>query len=317
MHMERHRTSSVLPDQRGRVAVVTGASAGVGLATASALAARAATVVLACRDAVRGTQAAERIASDGIDRDLLRVVTLDLASPLSVRAAAEEIRSTFPRLDLLINNAGVMAIPFQLSDYGVERTFATNHLGHFGLTGLLVDRLLATAGSRIVTISSNAHRRGEPRFEHLESADGYDPGAAYDRSKLANILFTFELQRRLVASRGATIAVAAHPGNARTNLWRTSSWLERLLIGPHLRLLTGWLAQSAEQGALPTLRAATDPAVRGGDYYGPAGRFGYTGVPIRIEASPRAHDRSAQLQFWKLSEQLSGVIYPLSDRAEQ
>jgi AcrR family transcriptional regulator len=173
-----------------------------------------------------------------------------------------------------------MSIPFQLSEDGVELTFATNHLGHFALTGLLLDRLLATAGSRIVTVSSNAHRRGEPRFDDPRSAETHDPGAAYDASKLANLLFTYELQRRLAFTGGATIAVAAHPGNARTDLWRTSSRLERALIGSRLRLLS-WLVQGAEQGSWPTLRAAADAAVSGGDYYGPR-------RPVRLHGRPRA-----------------------------
>jgi protochlorophyllide reductase len=316
MH-RRGWTGSDLPLQSGRTAVVTGASAGLGLETAKALAARGATVVFGCREVTRGEQAVARIAAGGADRERLRVVALDLASLASVRAAAEEILSSLPRLDLLINNAGVMSIPFQLSEEGLELTFATNHFGHFALTGLLLDRLLATPGSRIVTVSSNAHRRGEPRFDDLRSGEAHDPGAAYDRSKLANLLFTFELQRRLAAADSATIAVAAHPGNARTDLWRTSSWLERVLIGRRLRLLTGWLAQSAREGALPTLRAATDPAVRGGDYYGPRGPFGYTGAPVRVEASPRAHDRAAQRRLWALSEQLTGIAYPLPRPADE
>jgi NAD(P)-dependent dehydrogenase (short-subunit alcohol dehydrogenase family) len=151
-----------------------------------------------------------------------------------------------------------------------------------------------------------------PQFDDLRTAGGYQPGEAYDRSKLANLLFTFERQRRLAAEGAATIAVAAHPGNSRTDLWRTSSWLERVLIEPRLKLLTGWLAQSAEQGALPTLRAASDPAVRGADYYGPSGLFEYTGLPVHVAASDRAHDPAAQRQLWDLSEKLSGVRYRLT-----
>jgi NAD(P)-dependent dehydrogenase (short-subunit alcohol dehydrogenase family) len=307
---ERAFGLSDVPDQHGRVAVVTGASAGIGLETAKALAARGATVVLACRNTSKGERAAASIAAGAVDRDALRVVELDLASPASVHAAAEEILSTSSRLDLLINNGGVMSIPFQLADYGVELTFATNHLGHFALTGLLIDRLVATPGSRIVTVSSVAHRRGEPRFDQLRSAEAHDPGGAYDRSKLANLLFTFELQRRLAAACASTIAVAAHPGIARTDLWRTSSWLERVLVGPRLHPFMGWLAQSAADGALATVRAAVDPQVRGGDYYGPNGRSGYTGAPVRVEAAPRAHDRAAQRRLWELSEELTGVAYP-------
>jgi NAD(P)-dependent dehydrogenase (short-subunit alcohol dehydrogenase family) len=308
---QRGWTLTDLPLQSGRTAVVTGASAGLGLETAKALSARGATVVLACRDVAKAEQAAAQIAATGTDREALHIVTLDLGSLASVRAAAREISSTWPHLDLLINNAGVMSIPFQLSEDGVELTFATNHLGHFALTGLLLDRLLATAGSRIVTVSSNAHRRGEPRFDDPRSAETHDPGAAYDASKLANLLFTYELQRRLAFTGGATIAVAAHPGNARTDLWRTSSQLERALIGSRLRLLS-WLVQGAEQGSWPTLRAAADAAVSGGDYYGPRRPFGYTGAPERVQASPRAHNRAAQRCLWELSEQLTGVAYPLA-----
>jgi NAD(P)-dependent dehydrogenase (short-subunit alcohol dehydrogenase family) len=285
-----------------RVAVVTGASGGIGLATAAELAARGATVVLACRDVARGREAAAPIGG--------RVVELDLASLASVRACAEEIRAEFPRVDLLINNAGVMAIPFALSEDGFELTFATNHLGHFALTGLLLDRLTANPGSRVVTVSSLAHRRGEAQFENVDSTEGYSPGRAYDRSKLANLLFAFELQRRLAARGALTISVAAHPGIARTDLWRTSSWVERVLIGRALRPMTGWLVQSAAAGALPTLLAATDPLAHGGEYYGPGGRFGYTGPAVELMAAPQAYDESAQLRLWELSERLTGVTYP-------
>lgn len=315
MH-HRRWTWSDMPDQHGRVAVVTGANAGIGFATASALAKRGATVVLACRDVQKGKRAAVAIASGDVPPEPLPVVALDLASPGSVRTAAAEILSAFPRLDLLINNAGVMAIPFQLSGHGVELTFATNHLGHFGLTGRLVAALVGTPGSRIVTISSTAHKRAEARFENVSSAEQYEPGAAYDRSKLANLLFTFELERRLRAASAETIAVAAHPGNARTDLWRTSARIERALLDPRLRWVTRLLAQSAEAAALPTLRAAVDPDVRGGEYLGPDGPFGYTGSPVRVEPDRRAHDQAAQQRLWDLSTELTGVEYPLATPVE-
>ena len=299
------------PDQSGRTAVVTGGNAGLGLETARALASRGATVILACRDIAKGEEASDSIAATGATGGRPQVVQLDLASLASVRAAADEIRTHWPRLDLLINNAGVMAIPFGHSDDGFELTFATNHLGHFALTGLLLERLLATPGSRVVTVSSNAHRRGSFDLADLESDHDYEPGQAYDRSKLANLLFAYELQHRLRAARAETISLAAHPGNARTGLWHTSSRLEQLLISPPLRPLTFWLVQNARDGALPTLRAALDRAAKGGDYYGPDGWFQYTGRPARVASSPSSHDRSAQRLLWQVSEELTCVSYPL------
>jgi len=304
-------TVTDMGDLTGRVAVITGASAGIGCATAAALAGNGATVVLACRDVVKGQAAVARIAQEGVDRESLSVVALDLTSPASVQAASTQILSSTSRVDLLVNNAGVMAIPFALSADGVEVTFATNHLGHFALTGRLLPRMLATPSSRVITISSNAHRRARPRWD-LEAMWGeYDSGAAYDHSKLANLLFAFELHRRLRAAGSSTVSVAAHPGNARTGLWRTSSWPERALVGSRLRRLTGMLVQSPQDGALPTLRAATDPRVGGGEYFGPGGRFGFTGAPVLVQASDAAHDATAQRRLWERSEQLSGVTYEL------
>jgi NAD(P)-dependent dehydrogenase (short-subunit alcohol dehydrogenase family) len=300
-----------VPDQSGRTAVVTGANAGLGLATARVLAERRAMVVLACRDVVKAERAADRIRSEVGGADLY-VVHLDLASLASVREAADQLRSDYPRLDLLINNAGVMAVPYQRTEDGFELTLSTNHLGHFAFTGLLMERLLATVGSRIVTVSSIAHRRGVLHFDDLQSEHRYKPGDAYGQSKLANLLFTHELQARLEAAGTRTIAVAAHPGNARTELWRTSFRVERVLISPRLRWLNFWLVQSAELGALPTLRAAVDPSARGGDYYGPAGPFQFTGYPTRVESSARSHDAVAQRRLWDLSEQLTGVSYATS-----
>ena len=308
-------TVADVPDQSGRTAVVSGANVGLGLATARLLASRGATVVLACRDIVKAERAAGRIRTEA-GRANVDVVRLDLSSLASVREAADEVRSGYPRLDLLINNAGVMAVPYQRTEDGFELTLATNHLGHFALTGLLLDRLLATAGSRIVTVSSVAHRRGLMHFGDLQSEHRYKPADAYGQSKLANLLFTNELQARLEAAGAGTIALAAHPGNARTDLWRTSSRLERVLISPRLRLLNFWLVQSAELGALPTLRAAVDPSARGGDYYGPAGPFQYTGYPTRVDSSPRSQDAAARRRLWDVSEQLTGVSYRIPQPSE-
>ena len=244
------------PGQAGRSAVITGASSGLGLETARALASRGANVILACRDLAKGEAAANLIAASiAADRSRLRVVQLDLASLASIHGAAEQIRADCPRLDLLINNAGVMAIPFSRSNDGFELTFATNHLGHFALTGFLLERLLATPGSRVITLSSNAHRRARFDLSGLDSADGYDPGQAYDRSKLANLLFAHELHHRLQAAAAETTSLAAHPGNARTDLWRTSSRLERALLAPPTA--THLLA-----GTKRTRRIPPDPARR-------------------------------------------------------
>jgi NAD(P)-dependent dehydrogenase (short-subunit alcohol dehydrogenase family) len=298
------------PDQSGRTAVITGANAGIGFEAAKALARRGATVVLACRDLGRGARAADAIRADG-EVAPVPVVRLDLASLASVREAADEIRSACSRLDLLINNAGVMQVPYQRTEDGFELTLATNHLGPFALTGLLVDRLLATAGSRVVTVSSVAHKRGVIRFDDLQSERTYNASAAYEQSKLANLLFTYELNHRLESAGANTIALAAHPGNARTSLWKSSSRLENTVISPRLHLLNFWLVQGADRGALPTLRAAVDLSAKGGEYYGPDGAFGFTGNPKRVESSARSHDLDARRRLWEVSEELTGVSYPI------
>ena len=301
-------TAADVPDQTARTAVVTGASGGLGFETAEVLAARGATVVLAGRDLRKTEQAADRI-RPAAGRASVLAVHLDLASLASVRAAAGQISDACPRLDLLINNAGVMAIPRELTEDGFERTLATNHLGHFALTGLLLGRLLDTEGSRVVTVSSNGHRPGIMDFGNLQLASGYKPWRAYYRSKLANLLFTYELQRRLAAAKADTSALAAHPGNARTDLWRHSSRFDQALYRDRFRALTFWFAQSAQAGALPTLRAATDPAASGGEYYGPGGPLQFTGHPVRVESSARSRDEAVAARLWEVSEELTGVSY--------
>ena len=237
---------------------------------------------------------------------------LDLASLGSVRQAADEILASCPRLDLLINNAGVMYVPFQRTEDGFELTFGTNHLGHFALTGLLLPRLLATPGSRVVTVSSVAHRYGEMHFDDLMLTSDYQPDPAYGQSKLANLLFSYELGDRLAAAGAGTASLAAHPGVVLTDLWRTSPHWQRALISPRLRLINFWAAQPVSQGALPTLRAATDPAAQGGEYYGPGGFHEYTGYPVRVESTAASHDPAAQRRLWDVSEQLTGVSYAVT-----
>ena len=301
-------TAADVPDQSGRTAVVTGASSGLGLVTAGVLASRGATVILACRDLARAGWAAGQIRA-GAPGSSVHVLRLDLASLASVRAAASEIRATCPRLDLLINNAGVMRPPYQRSADGFELTFATNHLGHFALTGLVLGSLLATPGSRIVTVSSVGHRDGVMHFDDLQFERGYRADDAYAQSKLANLLFTYELAARLRAGRQGTIALAAHPGVARTALFRWDPRLTRALLSPALRPLTFWGLHSARAGTLPTLRAATDPAARAGEYYGPGGWHEFTGHPVRVKSAGPSHDLTARRRLWEVSEQLTGVSY--------
>ncbi|GII00365.1 oxidoreductase [Planobispora takensis] len=290
-----------VPEQKGRIAVVTGANSGIGLETARVLAARGATVVIACRDTARAERAADLI---GYPVEVLR---LDLASLDSVRQAAQELRDRHDRLDLLINNAGVMVPPLTRTADGFELQFGTNHLGHFAFTGLLLDLLLPVPGSRVVTVASMAHHRGRIDFDDLHSERSYDRVAAYGRSKLANLLFTYELQRRLSAAGAQTAALAAHPGVAPTELARHLPGVLRFLNDTAGRLVL----QRPEMGALATLRAATDPRAEGGSYYGPSGLGGMRGHPGRVRSNARSHDAAVQVRLWEESERLTGVVYPV------
>jgi NAD(P)-dependent dehydrogenase (short-subunit alcohol dehydrogenase family) len=306
--MSNKWTELDVPQQRGRVAVVTGANTGLGFETARVLAEHGASVVLAVRDVEKGKQAADRIVAQAPGADLA-IQRLDLTSLDSVRAAAAELRSSYPKIDLLINNAGIMTPPKRTTRDGFELQFGVNHLGHFALTGLLLDLMLPVPGSRVVTVSSMAHRvRAGIRFDDLQSERSYDRVAAYGQSKLANLLFTYELQRRL-APLGGTIAVAAHPGVAATELVRNLPGPVRLVLPAVMPLFT----QGPAMGALPTLRAATDPAVLGGQYYGPDGWRENRGHPRVVASSKQSHDEAVQRRLWAVSEQLTGVRFPLED----
>ncbi len=298
-------TAADIPDQTGRVAVITGANTGLGYETALALADHGAHVVLAVRNLDKGKDAAARITAQSPHADVA-LAELDLTSLESVRAAAEQLRSAHDRIDLLINNAGVMWTPKSTTKDGFELQFGTNHLGHFAFTGLLLDRLLPVAGSRVVTVSSVGHRiRADIHFDDLQSERGYSRVGAYGQAKLANLLFTYELQRRL-APQGTTIAVAAHPGGSRSELTRN---LPPMLTSVAAVLMP--LFQGADMGALPTLRAATDPGVLGGQYYGPDGFGEQRGYPKIVASSAKSHDVDVQRRLWAVSEQLTGVVYPL------
>ncbi|MFG1826038.1 oxidoreductase [Microbispora bryophytorum] len=305
-------TSADIPDQRGRTALITGANTGLGFETAKLLAERGASVIMACRNADKAAGAAARITASVPDA-AVSTLRLDLASLASVREAAERIRADHSRLDLLINNAGGIRPRYAVTGDGFESTFATNHLGPFAFTGLVLDLLLAVPGSRVVTVSSIGHRRGAIDFDDLHFAHGYRYTHAYFQSKLANLMFTYELDRRLSATGVSTVAVAAHPGNARTEFGREMPLPVRVLMRPRLRLLTWWLMQSPQKAALATVRAAVDPDVRGGEYYGPPGRAQYTGYPTRVTSTPLSHDAAAQRRLWEESERLTGVAYPLGE----
>jgi NAD(P)-dependent dehydrogenase (short-subunit alcohol dehydrogenase family) len=296
-----------VPSQARRTAVVTGGNTGLGFETARVLAARGAAVVLAVRNLDKGKDAAARIGAAAPGADVT-VQRLDLGSLESVRAAAEELRARHASIDLLINNAGLMYPPRGTTADGFELQFGTNHLGHFALTGLLLDRLLPVAGSRIVTVSSVGHRiRAAIHFDDLQWERSYSRVGAYGQSKLANLMFTYELQRRLAAGAQPTVAVAAHPGFSSTELARNLP--APLRAGTEV--LGRFAGQSAAMGALTTLRAATDPSVTGAQYYGPGGFREVAGPPVLVRSSTRSHDTDTQRRLWAVSEELTGVTYPL------
>jgi len=298
-------TTVDIPDQTGRVAVITGSNTGLGFETAAALAARGARVVLAVRNLEKGKDAESLIRrrSPGADVTLQE---LDLTSLDSIRSAAAQLRADHDRIDLLINNAGVMYPPKATTKDGFELQFGTNHLGHFALTGLLLDRLLPVAGSRVVTVSSVGHRiRADIHFDDLQWERRYNRVEAYGQSKLANLMFTYELQRRL-APHATTIATAAHPGGSNTDLMRhLPRWAAAAypLIKP--------LFQGADMGALPSLRAASDPQALGGQYFGPDGFAQGRGYPTVVKSSHKSHDVDAQKRLWTVSEELTGVVFPV------
>ncbi len=299
-------TTTDIPDQTGRVAVITGANTGLGYETAAALAEHGAHVVLAVRNLDKGKDAAARIAANSPQADVA-LQELDLTSLESIRGAADQLRSNYDRIDLLINNAGVMYTPKSTTKDGFELQFGTNHLGHFALTGLLLDRLLPVAGSRIVTVSSQGHRiRADIHFDDLQWERSYSRLGAYGQAKLANLLFTYELQRRLAPS-GTTTALAAHPGGSQTELTRNLP-----PVVARVSSVIEPLFQDAAMGALPTLRAAADPGALGGQYYGPGGFGELRGYPKVVASSSRSHDVERQRRLWAVSEELTRVVYSLS-----
>lgn len=306
-------TTVDIPGQSGRVAVVTGATGGIGFATACELARAGATVVLAVRDEARGAAAAAtiRAAAPGAD---VAVARLDLASLASVRAFTARFADEHEGPDILVNCAGVMAVPYAVTEDGFEMQFGTNHLGHFALTGLLIGGMLGRADARVVTVSSLNHRRGRIDFDDLQAQRSYDPWAAYGQSKLANLLFAFELDRKLRAAHASVASLGAHPGYSNTGL---QARIGNPVVRRFFMTLNRILAQSADAGALPELYAATAPGVPGGTYVGPDGRGEVRGHPAVAFASAAACDPGLAARLWTVSEELTGTVYPRLDAASE
>jgi NAD(P)-dependent dehydrogenase (short-subunit alcohol dehydrogenase family) len=296
-------TVADIPDLSGRVAVVTGANSGLGLITARELARAGAQVIMACRNMDKGRTAAEEIRAAVPSADV-EVQELDLADLASVQTFSDGLSGG--RLDLLVNNAGLMAPPRRLTADGFESQFGTNHLGHFALTGRLLDRLLAAPEPRVVTVSSQAHRTGRINFSDLQGERRYIRWLAYGQAKLANLMFCFELQRRSAEAESALRSVAAHPGYSRTNLqFAAPPVYERAVMAVTNMLV----AQSAEQGALPSLYAATVADLPGGSFVGPDGFMEGRGYPHLVTAARKAYDEQAWHRLWEVSEELTGVRY--------
>ncbi|MGW2602489.1 oxidoreductase [Streptomyces klenkii] len=301
-------TAGRMPDQTGRVFVVTGANSGLGLATTRALAHRGGHVILAVRDEEKGRRAAAGITAErpGARLDVRR---LDLADLDSVRDFSDRLHADHPRLDVLINNAGLMAPPRSLSAQGHELQFACNHLGHFALTGLLLDLLTAGRDPRVVTVSSVNHRKARLRFDDLAGEQTYSPMGFYNQSKLANAVFGYELHRRLAGVASPVRSVLAHPGYTATNLQTSApTGLWRVVFG---RIGNPLFAQTPAQGALPQLYAATAPDAEGGQFIGPDGPAELRGGPTRVPLAPAAADTATARRLWELSERMTGVRFPI------
>jgi NAD(P)-dependent dehydrogenase (short-subunit alcohol dehydrogenase family) len=300
-------TPGQMPSEQGRLAIVTGANSGIGYQTARYLSRAGAAIILACRNAEKGEAARAKIASEYPAANL-QVRVLDVADLDSVRRFAAEFLNEGKPLDLLINNAGVMALPKrQTTPQGFEMQFGTNHLGHFALTGMLLPALLRQPGSRVVTVASIAHKGGKLNFDDLNAERGYDPRGAYQQSKLANVVFGLEFDRRLRARTATTASVIAHPGVAVTNI--VSNGIGNGVQGRIVQALMPLVAQSDDRGSWPLLYAATSPEARGGGYYGPDGIAEIKGTPVEVKPKPHALDPAAGKRLWEVSEALTGVRY--------
>jgi len=294
-----------IPELSGKIIVVTGGNSGLGYESVKAFAGKGAEVILASRSTEKGEEAKAVILND-VPGAKIKVMQLDLGDLESVKSFAAAFKQGYKKLDVLLNNAGIMMTPYFTTKDGFEGQFGTNHLGHFALTGLLMDTLLQTNESRIVNVSSGAHKNGKMDFSNLQFENGkdYAPMKAYGRSKLSNLLFTYELQRKLEAANKDTMTVAAHPGVAMTNLGRhlVNKFLYKIL-SPLFKMM----AQDQAMGALPQIRASVDPTVKGGEYYGPDGKREYKGYPVVVPSNEASHNLEDAARLWEESEKLTGV----------
>jgi NAD(P)-dependent dehydrogenase (short-subunit alcohol dehydrogenase family) len=302
-------TTADIPSQKNKLAIVTGANSGIGFHAARELARAGATVILACRNLQKAEAAKNKILAE-IPEAQIEIGLLDVADLKSVRDFAKKFIASDRSIDLLINNAGVMALlDRKTTADGFEMQFGTNHLGHFALTGLLLPALLSTTGSRVVSVASLAHRTGTMHFNDLHFEKKYRPWATYAQSKLSNILFALELDRRFKILSANAESLVVHPGLSDTKLGINGPGSKNKLMAMIAKILSPVICQSEEKGALPTLRAATDPEAHGGEYYGPSGFLEWGGSPIKVKCNSEAADREVAEKLWKMSEEMTGVRY--------
>lgn len=300
-------TNNDMPNLKGKVAIVTGGNSGLGFETAKALATNGTEVIIACRSIEKGVQVKEQILRTN-PAGTAKVLHIDLMDLSSVNSFADSFKAHYTRLDILINNAGIMISPFALTKDGFESQMGTNHLGHFALTGHLLQLLKATPSSRVVTVSSLAHKQWNISFDNklCEREESYNRFRAYARSKLANLLFAYQLQRNFDAHGMSCLSLAAHPGASHTNLGR---YMEKNVFVRLFRPLIERMLPSAESGALPQLRASVDPTVKGGQFFGPSGFMQLAGSPVVLKSSKNSYNIDDAVRLWEFSEELTGVKY--------
>lgn len=302
-------TATDIPDQTGKTIIVTGANSGLGLETSRELARHGAHVILACRTASKAEAAMEDIKSDQPNAKLT-FLPLDLSSLESVKQFVATFQEQHDKLDVLCNNAGVMALPYRKTAEGFEMQFGTNHIGHFALTGLLLDTLLATPNSRIVNVSSLAHTMGKIKFKDINHTKSYNRWLAYGQSKLANLLFTYELHRKLQAKGAGTICIACHPGYTSTNLQQAASRMSGSKLSERLwGIVNGIFAQTTAAGAWTNLYACTVPTLEGGDYVGPKGFLELRGYPGKVKSNKRSHNKEDAQRLWEYSVEQTQIAY--------